>query len=205
MVDATISRVRLRDLARRGRFRPGGAVERLAPGVRFATESDTGASSIAVAFPSRPEQPARPGKAISASTIEGRSIVGSAPRMRRLLPRIISTPTFVDGLASAISRDVGKPRRRSLHRGLPVHPTLDAQLGRARRRSEWHLYVWPGDDAFSGAPPELERRDGEHPVHEILRSAPCPDLARVREHGSSTKRVVREHGRTPTSSFRSGL
>jgi hypothetical protein len=55
MIDATMSRVRLRDLARPGRFRPGEgrfAASRQACASRRA--SGTEASSIAAACPSRP-------------------------------------------------------------------------------------------------------------------------------------------------------
>jgi hypothetical protein len=55
MIDATISRVRMRDLARPGRFRPTPAREAAwrrtcAP----RRESGTEASSVATALPSRP-------------------------------------------------------------------------------------------------------------------------------------------------------
>jgi hypothetical protein len=55
MIDAMISRVRMRDLARRGRFHLGGGrttASRRACASR--RESDTEASSIAVALPSQP-------------------------------------------------------------------------------------------------------------------------------------------------------
>ena len=55
MIDATISRIRMRDLARRGRSRPGGgreAASRRACASR--RENDTEASSIAAALPSHP-------------------------------------------------------------------------------------------------------------------------------------------------------
>jgi hypothetical protein len=70
MVDATISRVRMRDLARRGRFRPGcdrslaSARPRLARrACASRRESDPEASSLAVALPSRPRAASsRPGE-----------------------------------------------------------------------------------------------------------------------------------------------
>ena len=55
MIDATISRVRVRDLARPGRYRPDAGREaawRRACGSRL--ESGTEASGIAAALPSRP-------------------------------------------------------------------------------------------------------------------------------------------------------
>ena len=69
MIEATISRVRMRDLARRGRFHPGLGVW-LKPDPKLGRracasrrESDTEASSIAVAFPSRPRAASsRPGE-----------------------------------------------------------------------------------------------------------------------------------------------
>ena len=55
MVDATISRVRMRDLARPGRFRPGRA--RFTVSARACAsrrESGVEASSLTTALPSRP-------------------------------------------------------------------------------------------------------------------------------------------------------
>jgi hypothetical protein len=55
MVEATISRVRMRDLARPGRFRPdAGRVAASARACASRRESGTEASSIATALPSRP-------------------------------------------------------------------------------------------------------------------------------------------------------
>jgi hypothetical protein len=73
MTDATISRVRMCDLARRGRFRP--ATNHFTVncwGVRFATRERPEASSIAAVLPSRSRAASsRPGEGeLMASVIE---------------------------------------------------------------------------------------------------------------------------------------
>jgi hypothetical protein len=72
MVDATISRVRMRDLARRGRFHVQGS--RFAASLNVCAsrrESDPKASSLAIALPPRPRATSsRPGEGdLVASTI----------------------------------------------------------------------------------------------------------------------------------------
>ena len=70
MVDATISRVRMRDLAHPGATARTEAARALSPGVRFATESGTEASSSPPLSRRVPERPAHAGDGdLVASTI----------------------------------------------------------------------------------------------------------------------------------------
>ena len=125
MVDATISRVRMRDLARRDAsagLRPGSGFSQTparAPGVRLATESGPKASSLASTLPSRPRAPSsRPETAIS-----WHQPSGDAGGQRVVERRVLEAVRFGYGLVRDPAADDVDAARELRIRGIaPIAP-----------------------------------------------------------------------------------